>query len=99
MITIEKVNVPGQYKNGLLTEISFEEIEYVLGMPNIQDDPGKVKHSWGFMASLDNGISYACGIWSWKGSEQYNEWSYSGPKFVFDALFGKHHIQPIKMKE
>jgi hypothetical protein len=95
---IEMVEVAGRHKQGTLKDLSVEEIEYVLGSPNIKDDPLKVSHSWGFMVTADSGATYACGIWSYKGSEKYNEWSYYGPRFVFDALFGKQHIIPNNPK-
>ena len=95
---IEMVNIAGRYKQGSLKNLTVEEIEYVLGRPNIKDDPYKVSHSWGFMVTMDSGVTHACGIWSYKGSEKYNEWSYCGPQFVFDALFGKQHLEPLNPK-
>lgn len=93
MITIDPISTPGDHKQGVLINLSYEEIEYVLGAPNVKDDPNKVKHSWGFRATMHTGVSYRCAIWSWKGSEEYNEWSFYGPALVMEALFGKHNIQ------
>lgn len=55
---------PGLYKTGSLSPyITPEEIERVLGFPpNVQDDPDRVTHSWGFM--LDG---QPCGIWDYDG--------------------------------
>lgn len=97
-LKIEMVKVAGRHKQGSLKNLTLEEIEYVLGHPNVQDDPDKVKHSWGFMVTTERGAVYSCGIWSYKGSEKYNEWSYYGPQFVYDALFGSQHIMPISPK-
>jgi hypothetical protein len=93
MITIEPVNKPGDHKSGSLVNLKYEEIEYVLGAPNVKDDVTKVKHSWGFTATMHTGVTYRCGIWSYKGSEEYDEWSFYGPALVMEALFGKHNIR------
>jgi len=51
--------------------------------PNVDDDPVKVRWSWGFYV---NGVH--CGIWDYKGFR----WSYSGPREVFVALFGPEFV-------
>jgi hypothetical protein len=82
-MVIIPVPVAGDHKTGSLTGYSVEEIREILGFDcNVQDDPDKVSHSWGFLAD-----GRQCGIWSYKGSEQWNTFSCYGPKEVFDELF------------
>jgi hypothetical protein len=77
---------PGQYRSGSIDSgYTVREITRVLGFgPNVQDDPGKVKYSWGFTAD-----GTPCGIWDYRGGR----WSVFGPPEVFAALF------PPKQKE
>jgi hypothetical protein len=64
--------------------MTVEKINEVLGFePNVEDDLYKVKHSWGFEANGE-----ICGIWDYKGSEKYGEFSTYGSKNVFVELFG-----------
>lgn len=101
VIEIEKVQLPPHTKSGTLIDLSYEEIEYILGEPNLTDsyeESAKIRHSWGFMATAENGTAYGCGIWSFMDSHKEGKWSYCGPKFVYDILFGNHHIQPMKAK-
>lgn len=58
---------------------TVKEINKILGFkPNIQDDPTRVKYSWGFTVD-----GQPCGIWDYRGSR----WSVFGPQEVFDRLF------------
>ena len=73
----------GTYRTGALYA-SRKEIEKVLGFKsNCEDDPDKVKYSWGFTVG---GVH--CGIWDYKGSHKYNQFSTYGPKEIFKLLFG-----------
>lgn len=76
------LNFAGPHKTGELPEdITPERIADVLGFaPNIDDDPSKVKFSWGFTYKGEQ-----CGIWDYKGSR----WSTYGPHWVFAELFGQ----------
>lgn len=56
--------------------------ERLLGLPECEDDEGKVEHSWRFYASLDNGESQPCAIWDYYGVR----WSAFGPIEVFERL-------------
>lgn len=78
-------NEPGGGKTGTLaSSLTVKQINEVLGFPpNCEDDPDKVKHSWGF--KLENGEP--CGIWDYKGTK----WSTSGPDNVFEYLFPDHY--------
>ena len=73
-------NQPGAYCMGNIDEgYTVKEINKILGFePNVQDDPDKVKYSWGFKVD-----GQPCGIWDYKGSR----WSTYGPKIVFSILF------------
>lgn len=79
-LTIEPTDKPGEHATGSIdSRYTVREITRILGFgPNVQDDPVKVKHSWGF-----NVDGQPCGIWDYKGSR----WSTFGPKSVFDSLF------------
>lgn len=78
---------PGPYRTGSLSGISTEGIEHALGFPaNVDDDPKKVSHSWGFTVN-----GHVCGVWSYKGSELRGEFSTFGPADVMRALFGMHY--------
>lgn len=61
---------------------SLEEIEAVLGPANCNDDPDKVKYSWGFEV---DGIR--CGIWDYYRSYRNGVWSVFGPRGVIERVF------------
>lgn len=82
-MNIMPVSIPGSHRTGTIRGYSAEEISLILGFePNVQDDPDKVSHSWGFLAD-----GRQCGIWSYKGSELHKSFSTSGPAEVFEHLF------------
>lgn len=67
--------------------MTVKKISIILGFPpNIEDDPYKVKYSWGFKAD-----GKRCGIWDYKGSEKWGEFSTYGPDEVFKTLFGDNY--------
>jgi hypothetical protein len=70
----------GSHRTGSIDSgYTVAEINRILGFkPNIQDDPQKVKYSWGFTAN-----GQPCGIWDYRGGR----WSVFGPQEVFDKLF------------
>ena len=77
----------GGHKTGELNDITVEEIVSVLGfMPNVDDDPSKVVNSWGF--NYDGG---PCGIWDYKGSHKFGQFSTYGPDHVFRKLFSPYY--------
>lgn len=79
--------IGGSHRTGILESISALEIEHVLGFaPNIDDDPYKVVNSWGFKVD-----GHECGIWDYKGSHTYGQFSTYGPDHVFKQLFGTHY--------
>ena len=81
---ITPINKSGSHKTGVLTNVTVRQINAILGFkPNVQDDPCKVKHSWGFTVD-----GKECGIWDYKGSETVGMFSTYGPDDVFLELFG-----------
>ena len=88
MYTITPAVHPGSHRTGTLDGVTYDEIVRVLGfVPNIEDDPYKVKYSWSFYVDLGDDEQVLCAIWDWKGSSEYNLWSTSGPSGVIQALF------------
>lgn len=86
---IEAYDRVGSHRTGTLKNMTAEDIAKVLGFEaNCQDDPDKVKYSWGFKA---DGVH--CGIWDYYRSYKMNSWSLYGPKEVFEQLFGKENVQ------
>jgi len=85
---IQAVNKVGDSRTGSLSGLSVEDIEKVLGFPaNCEDDPDKVKYSWGFTV---DGVR--CGIWDYKGGYQFNSFSTFGPTEIFIKLFGEKNV-------
>ena len=81
----------GSHRTGGLENITVDRINKVLGFkPNIEDDPYKVVNSWGFSVTL-RGKVHECGIWDYKGSQNWNSFSTCGPDEVFRALFGENY--------
>ena len=81
ILPIDKI---GDCRTGTLENISVAQINKILGFkPNCEDDPDKVKHSWGFTV---DGIR--CGVWDYKGSENYNSFSTFGPDDTLKKVFG-----------
>lgn len=84
---IKPINKPGSHRTGTLIDTSVDEIINILGFAsNVQDDPYKVKHSWGFKVG-----KHECGIWDYKGSETVGMFSTYGPDDVFLELFGNNY--------
>lgn len=76
-------NVAGTHRTGGLTGVSHSDISKVLGFnSNVDDDPYKVKYSWGFTYK-----GHQCAIWDYKGSYRTLDFSTYGPQEVFDELF------------
>ena len=80
-MNITMVDRVGPCRTGNLTK-TLAEIEAVLGKANCEDDPDKVKYSWGF--EVDG--KYAA-IWDYKSSYTYDSFSTYDPDGVIDMLF------------
>lgn len=86
---IKPFNKTGPCRTGGLKNVNINKIISVLGFgPNVADDPDKVKYSWGFTVD-----EVQCGIWDYKGSSDYGEFSTYGPKTIFQSLFGDEFCQ------
>mgnify|MGYP001212721641 FL=1 len=72
------------HKTGALHGMDYDDIVTILGEPNVYDDPGKVRWSWGFRVMPDN-IPMA--IWDWKGSADMGRWSIYGDEKIWVKLF------------
>lgn len=86
---IEAYDRVGSHRTGTLKNFTAKQIAEVLGFEaNCQDDPDKVKYSWGFKA---DGVH--CGIWDYKFSYTRKIFSLYGPREVFEQLFGAENIE------
>jgi hypothetical protein len=81
------VNEVGDCRQGTLSNLSVKEITNILGFaPNCQDDPDKVKHSWGF--SVDG---VRCGVWDYRGSGKFKTFSTFGDHATLKKVFGANY--------
>ena len=83
---IAMIDRVGPYRTGNLNK-AVDEIVAVLGPANCDDDPDKVKYSWGF--EVDG--KYAA-IWDYKGSHTYDSFSTYDPDGVVDLIFNKETV-------
>jgi hypothetical protein len=88
MMNIKPIDQAGSYRTGGLTNMTVAKINKILGFkPNVEDDPYKVENSWGFTADGEE-----CGVWDYKRSGDYGQFSTYGPNKVFVELFGKNYV-------
>lgn len=86
---IKPFNEAGSNYTGQLVNITPQAIADKLGFPpNVKDDPFKVKHSWGFTAN-----GKVCGIWEYKDSHKYGNFSFCGPMETMIEIFGVEHVK------
>ena len=84
-MNIMPVDRAGPYRTGTLDLVTPADIEKVLGFPpNIEDDPDKVKYSWGFEAD-----GKFAAIWDYKGSHKLRVWSTYDPDGIIATLFNR----------
>jgi hypothetical protein len=77
----------GACRQGCLVGITVKEINEILGFkPNIEDDPDKVENSWGFEIA-----GKLFGIWDYKGSHHFGEFSTYGDAVTLRKLFGERY--------
>lgn len=82
---IRPMQVETSYKQHSLAGLSAAQVAAKIGFTaNIQDDPNKVKFSWGFTVN-----GKACSVWDWKGSHLINEFSAFGPVEELRLVFGE----------
>ena len=80
------VNEAGDCRTASVVGLSVSDIEKRLGFTaNCEDDPSKVKHSWGFTVDGER-----CGVWDYKGSEHSNSFSAWGPISALKKVFGDY---------
>jgi hypothetical protein len=77
--------VGSSHKMGHLVGLTKNEIVEKLGEPNMQDDPDKVRFSWGFTVNGEK-----CAVWDWNGSSDAGEWSFFGDFSALELVFGPH---------
>jgi hypothetical protein len=84
-IKITPINRPGAGRTGTLTStLTVKDITKILGFgPNVEDDPDKVKHSWGFAVKVGK-TTKKFGVWDYKGCR----WSTDGDPVVLTEIFG-----------
>lgn len=76
----------GQGKTASIKGLNDREVAARIGfISNQKDDPGKVKHSWGFTV---DGVR--CAVWDYKGSHLQGRWSAWGPMDALRKVFGEH---------
>lgn len=84
-MNIKPCEMQSSSRTGTLTGITVSEINEILGFePNADDDPDKVEHSWAFQVD-----GTYCGIWDYKGSHRWNQFSTFGPDVMLRKVFGK----------
>jgi len=85
----------GMHKTGELRNITAGEIVEILGFgPNHDDDPSKVVHSWLFKirdVTDPESKPVLCGIWDYKGSHRFKQFSTYGPHDLLNDLFFGHY--------
>lgn len=74
------------YRQGSLSGPLPREIQSRLAVPTHDDDPSKVRYSWVFWVFLGDAV-HTCAIWDWKGSYEWQEYSFFGPTKVMLHLF------------
>lgn len=80
-------NTAGGARTGTLSNLTVERINELLGFePNVDDDPDKVNHSWGFTV---DGSEF--GVWDYKGSELQGRFSCCGSSKTLTKIFGEHY--------
>ena len=72
------------HKTGTLCGMGYDDIVTILGEPNVYDDPGKVRWSWGFRVMPDK---TPMAVWDWKGSADMDRWSIYGDPKLWAKLF------------
>lgn len=86
---IKPFNDIASHKTGGLVGLTKEDVEARIGFPpNVDDDPYKVRWSWGF--TVDGEV---CAVWDYKGSADYKEWSAYGSDAALTKVFGNHYTK------
>jgi len=82
----------GSNRTGDLQGLTYKDICDILGFkPNCNDDPDKVKYSWGFTYKDKH-----FGVWDYKGGHKYKEWSTYGDHNLLREIFGHNYVTKTK---
>jgi len=79
-------------KTATLSGVTYDDLVVTLGEPNVEDDPAKVRWSWGFRM---NPSMSPMAIWDWKGSADHNSWSIYGNSYRWSELFPEATITTL----
>ena len=83
-------------KTATLSGVTYDDIVVTLGEPNVEDDPGKVRWSWGFrILQWKDRASSPMAIWDWKGSANRDSWSIYGNCKQWAELFPEATITSL----
>ena len=78
----------GSSRQGVIRDITEQEIEEIFGFPpNVDDDPHKVVHSW----AVDVDDTYTIHVWDYKGSHMFGEFSVCGDPSILEMIFGDRY--------
>ena len=86
----------GSSRQGIVTNITAQEIESIFGFgPNVDDDPFKVVHSWAVDVSEVPGMftddSWTIHVWSFKASHLWGQFSVCGDPVILEMIFGERY--------
>jgi hypothetical protein len=81
--------VRGSSRQGIVTNITEQEIEQIFGFAsNVDDDPWKVVHSW----AVDVDDTYTVHVWDYKGSHMFGQFSVCGDPVILEMIFGDRYV-------
>ena len=86
----------GSSRQGIVTNITEQEIEQIFGFgPNVDDDPYKVVNSWAVDVSEVAGMltddTWTIHIWDFKGSHMFGQFSVCGDPTILEMVFGDRY--------
>lgn len=92
-MVIRPFDEPGGSRT-IAIKTSYNQICEILGFePNVEDDPDKVKASWGFKSS-DGRLGF---IWCYQISkDRCRDWSADGDVSLLEELFGTDRVSSIR---
>ena len=89
-------DVIGSSRQGVIRDITAEEIEEIFGFaPNVDDDPHKVVHSWAVdVSEVPEPVrvdTWTIHVWDYKGSHEFGQFSVCGNPFILEMIFGQRY--------
>jgi hypothetical protein len=80
------IDVAGGSRTATIKGLTVAQVTKLIGFkPNVEDDPDKVENSWGFTVDGES-----CGVWDYKGSHRFKQFSADGPIKALKKVFGKN---------